>query len=146
MFITSAISWKDDTKVRMRINFGNLGLVQQNWRVILFVIFPTAEDRLWLPGSNVTSHLSAQRWTLASSKLLSSLNGVMDNDIQASIISKKSNREVNVYNNVINVQGKQEMSKNRTLWNSSLYWSPRRTCTRQSYLCFLSVRQSEKQK
>ena len=42
----SAIIRKDDTKVLMKVNFGDLGLVQQNWRVIWFVVFPREEDTL----------------------------------------------------------------------------------------------------
>ena len=36
-------------------------------------------------------------------QLFRSMNGVIDNDIQASIISKKSNRGVYVFNNVIDI-------------------------------------------
>ena len=42
----SAIILKYDTKVLVRVNFSNLGLVQQNWRVIWFVMFPREKDRL----------------------------------------------------------------------------------------------------
>ena len=47
--------------------------------------------------------ISAMDFSQVQILLFSSLYGVIDNDIQASIISKESNRAVNVYNNAINI-------------------------------------------